>query len=537
MKLIVMGIRLFCSWFLPGVGASKAFELNGRKLPLPGNIIIKHNGDRFFQYSPLSCFFLMLVFQYGNAAEPVPIIITCPPDVTVGCGNITPSATGNPTVIDPCDPTPTIEYYDYTLTPPAAGSEMRWVLMSGNTTSGSCSSATNCQSGTICIGLQYTPGVTGTLTSYTTGFFVNCFNGNNPILYNASCVMIDNSETFEDCAGSGILLMNSSGNAGTLAVKKHVPVILHQVCLQLGSGGSILFDEDEGTDLTTSVELQGGGLFSELPDYTNYSQDYDDYCSGVCQDPYTIYRKFVVTDDCNNLATCVQHIDLQDTTPPNITCPPNVTLSSGANTLPAATGVAVSTDPCDNFPLVTSTDVITPIGCPPNFLITRTWKSTDDCGNTNTCVQTISVFVPLIVSNTNDTGNGSLRYNIDCANPGDTIRFHPSLSGQTIWLTSQYIDLIKNLVFISNLAPRVTIGSSTIGLFSVLSNVSVEFRDLNLVSGNVIGQEGAAFDNLGQIKLHNVNVTKNPAFPLVERLIRNQINSSLFLTGTCTLDN
>ncbi|HXR81357.1 MAG TPA: hypothetical protein VN763_10585, partial [Saprospiraceae bacterium] len=373
--------------------------------------------------------------------------------------------------------------------------------------------------------------------SYTTGFFVNCFNGNNPILYNASCVMIDNSETFEDCAGSGILLMNSSGNAGTLAVKKHVPVILHQVCLQLGSGGSILFDEDEGTDLTTSVELQGGGLFSELPDYTNYSQDYDDYCSGVCQDPYTIYRKFVVTDDCNNLATCVQHIDLQDTTPPNITCPPNVTLSSGANTLPAATGVAVSTDPCDNFPLVTSTDVITPIGCPPNFLITRTWKSTDDCGNTNTCVQTISVFVPLIVSNTNDTGNGSLRYNIDCANPGDTIRFHPSLSGQTIWLTSQYIDLIKNLVFISNLAPRVTIGSSTIGLFSVLSNVSVEFRDLNLVSGNVIGQEGAAFDNLGQIKLHNVNVTKNPAFPLVERLIRNQINSSLFLTGTCTLDN
>jgi hypothetical protein len=144
--------------------------------------------------------------------------------------------------------------------------------------------------------------------------------------------MVSNSGVIEDCAGSGILLMNSSGNAGTILVKKQVPVILHQVCLQLSPGGNILFTEDVGTDLTTSLELPGGAVFTESPSYANYSVDFDDYCSETCQYPITIYRKFVVTDDCNDLATCVQQIDIQDSTPPAITCPPNLTLSYSANT-------------------------------------------------------------------------------------------------------------------------------------------------------------------------------------------------------------
>jgi hypothetical protein len=54
--------------------------------------------------------------------------------------------------------------------------------------------------------------------------------------------------------------------------------------------------------------------------------------------------------------------------------------------------MATSTDLCDNSPLVTSTDVITTYSCPLISLITRTWKSTDNCGNTNTCIQTINVY-------------------------------------------------------------------------------------------------------------------------------------------------
>jgi len=332
------------------------------------------------------------VNQPGVPENPLALIITCPSDVTIECGaNTLPANTGNVTVSDPCDPSPIIAFYDYTLTPPASGSEMRWIILPPGNITGSCSSGTNCQTGTICIGLEYTPNVTGTLSSYTTGFLLNCFNGNNPILSNASCGMVDHSDLIDDCSGSGLILINCSGNTGSVLIKKQVPVILHQVCLQLSSGGSILFDEDEVTDLTTSGALQNGVLFTETPAYTNFTVNYDDYCSDGCQYPLTIYRKFVVTDICNNVATCLQNITIKDLTPPAITCPANVTVAFGSNTMPVATGTASSNDSCDNSPTVSFTDVITPNACPPTYLISRKWKSTDDCGNTSTCIQTINV--------------------------------------------------------------------------------------------------------------------------------------------------
>jgi len=143
---------------------------------------------------------------------------------------------------------------------------------------------------------------------------------------------------------------------------------------------------------------------------------------------------------------------------------------------------------------------------------------------------------PLLVTNMNDHGFGSLRYNIDCAFAGDTIRFHSSLAGQTILLDSNNIDLDKNLIFISTLSPTVTISSSVTGLFIVHNNVTEEFRDINMISGNAPGNMGAAFDNLGILKLHNVNVLRNPIFPGVDNLVRNKTGSTVILSGTCFFD-
>ncbi|HEX5112446.1 MAG TPA: SdrD B-like domain-containing protein, partial [Saprospiraceae bacterium] len=192
---------------------------------------------------------------------------------------------------------------------------------------------------------------------------------------------------------------------------------------------------------------------------------------------------------------------------------------------------------------------------PANYFSTKDYDPTNDSDavpNTNMNNDTIPVSLsanegdannyfidapncPLIVTNVDDDGYASFRFCVNCANAGDTIRFHSSLTDQIIWLTSQNIIFNKNLNIVSALSPRVTIASATLGLFTVQSNVTVLFKDLNLISGDVIGSEGAAFDNLGTLKLHNVTITQNSFYPAAVRLIRNQLNSSLFLSGTCNL--
>jgi uncharacterized repeat protein (TIGR01451 family) len=318
--------------------------------------------------------------------------IVCPSDITIQCHESTlPANTGTASATDACDGTPVIQFYDYTGTPPLSSPEMRWVLLSGNTDTGSCVSATDCESDVLCFGLQYTPNVTGTLSSYTTGFLLNCINGNDPILSNESCIMTDNSLETPDCANN-IILMNSSGNTGSIPITQHVPVILHQVCFQLADGFTLTIDEDVPTDLSTSVLLPDGTPVSELPAYESYTVDQEVACPDSCLYPQIVYRQFVAIDDCGNASACVQQITFADETAPVLTCPPSITVACNTSTLPVVTGTATATDNCDVSALaVVYADVTVGVGCTANYNILRTWSATDICGNTGTCLQTIQV--------------------------------------------------------------------------------------------------------------------------------------------------
>src|SRR6185369_14830802 len=59
-----------------------------------------------------------------------------------------------------------------TVNPCLMAPEMRWVLLQAGETHGACVSQSNCNTNTICFGMQYTPGPTfsGLMTSYTTGY-------------------------------------------------------------------------------------------------------------------------------------------------------------------------------------------------------------------------------------------------------------------------------------------------------------------------------------------------------------------------------
>lgn len=147
---------------------------------------------------------------------------------------------------------------------------MRWIPTPAQSVFGKCTDQSSKSGLTQCYVLEYTPKVTGVLTSYTTGFMVSCTSLGSAIAKNQGCSMVANNNVVNGCSGIGKVLMNSSGNSGTITnnqITAGVPVILHQVCLTIPSGESVSIEEDPVTDLTTSVDLGNGSFVTEFPTF------------------------------------------------------------------------------------------------------------------------------------------------------------------------------------------------------------------------------------------------------------------------------
>jgi hypothetical protein len=152
----------------------------------------------------------------------------------------------------------------------ANGQTMQWVPLSPGNTLGNCKSQATESNGYKCYILQYIPAVSGTLTSYTTGFFVSCTSTGPSVVFNQSCSMANNTNLIDGCGDFGKVLMNSSGNSGGPGDNKIVagrPVYLHQVCFSIPQGEEVSIIEDDLTDLTTSIDLGGGQVVTEAPNY------------------------------------------------------------------------------------------------------------------------------------------------------------------------------------------------------------------------------------------------------------------------------
>ncbi|MFK7806912.1 MAG: hypothetical protein AB8F74_03835, partial [Saprospiraceae bacterium] len=90
------------------------------------------------------------------------------------------------------------------------------------------------------------------------------------------------------------------------------------------------------------------------------------------------------------IATCIQEITIEDTTPPTISCAPPQTLECGLDSL-IFFGTPIAFDDCDpSAPVITFVDASTP-GCGNTGVFTRTWSATDACDNTATCQEVITI--------------------------------------------------------------------------------------------------------------------------------------------------
>lgn len=111
---------------------------------------------------------------------------------------------------------------------------------------------------------------------------------------------------------------------------------------------------------------------------------------GNCLYNYTLTRTWRADDLCGNTVTATQVITVQDITPPTFTSgPANVTVTC-AN-IPSVPTPVNASDNCGSPTVAYQGETQGPGDCTTGYTLTRTWHATDQCGNVQTHVQTITV--------------------------------------------------------------------------------------------------------------------------------------------------
>jgi hypothetical protein len=175
------------------------------------------------------------------------------------------------------------------------------------------------------------------------------------------------------------------GNSNSATQDIFVQDILPPVISALPAPSAIDCDDTPVWAVPTAIDACASTFTLTFADVTT---------PGTCANSYTITRTWTATDACGNSSVASQVVNVQDVVAPVITCPASVSVACSNPVTPAATGSATATDNCDTAPLISYTDAITPGTCASNYSIARTWRAVDACGNSSTCVQTITVTQP-----------------------------------------------------------------------------------------------------------------------------------------------
>jgi hypothetical protein len=116
---------------------------------------------------------------------------------------------------------------------------------------------------------------------------------------------------------------------------------------------------------------------------------------------------------------------------------------------------------------------------------------------------------PTIVTNTSDTGAGSLRTIIENACSGNTITFSNTLLNQTILLTGPQIEINKNLIIDGLGLDMLTISANgTHRHFNHLAGFTSTIKNISLTQGDSPGENGNCIRNQGTLTLQNIRLAK-----------------------------
>ena len=203
-------------------------------------------------------------------------------------------------------------------------------------------------------------------------------------------VILDVTPSTFDCDDVGpnevtLTVSDASGNSSTCTAivtvqdNGNLQAICQNLVVQLDQNGMVSI---------TAVQVNngsGGGCNSGMITLSLDVMDFD--CSDVGPNIVVL----TVTDQADNTATCTATITVQDNIPPDLICPPDVTTNCDnfdPNNL-GPFGVPSVSDNCPGV-IVTAVNVDNRDLCGAGTFV-RTFTATDASGNTDQCVQVITI--------------------------------------------------------------------------------------------------------------------------------------------------
>jgi predicted outer membrane repeat protein len=162
-----------------------------------------------------------------------------------------------------------------------------------------------------------------------------------------------------------------------------------------------------------------------------------------------------------------------------------------------------------------------------------------------TCFSALCLIAPstqaatITVTNTNDSGAGSLRQALADAVNGDTINFNPSLNGQTIMLTNGELLVTRNVAINGPGANMLAVDSNHASrLFYIAAGKDVTISGLTISNGKVISDFGGGiYNDNATLTLSSCTISGNTIdFGIGGGIYNDGVNGGATLTvSNCTI--
>ncbi|WP_158281888.1 HYR domain-containing protein, partial [Winogradskyella wandonensis] len=148
-------------------------------------------------------------------------------------------------------------------------------------------------------------------------------------------------------------------------------------------------NQTQGQTLEEWLNNNGNAQASDNCGSVTWSNDYNQNNNIQCDPQIGIDVTFTATDSCGNTSTTTATYFIQDTTPPTLNVPSDITIECSEDESSLNTGIATGLDDCSAV-TITESDSVSD-ACGNTKTITRTWTATDGCGNETNGTQIITV--------------------------------------------------------------------------------------------------------------------------------------------------